>query len=809
MALLASLKNLIRRQKKKKNSSKAASSSSSSSPSSPTSPTSPVSHTSTKHTFRSLQSQDSGTALTTASSSPPSRHSKAQSCSVHTPSRSHSYSPSSTKAFSMARSSPSSRSASPCITALSGKEINPCSNEVSVDPSSTDDAFSVSSVQHFSAQPAAQMETHNLPQQHRDDAAKSHITAGNNNKNLGGHAETASRMIAEANQQKNTLPTYHGLERFTLLEKMGDGAFSSVFKAYDTKNARVVAVKVVRKVEMNAHQNVKHLHRDMKKKPRVTERANILKEVQIMRQLKHPGIVELYDFFESDEFYFLILEIAAGGELFHRIVHLTYFSEDLARHVIVQVAQAIRYLHEERGVVHRDIKPENILFEPIPIIPSPGYTRDEENKEDEGVFIPGIGGGGIGRVKIADFGLSKIVWDEQTMTPCGTVGYTAPEIVKDERYSKSVDMWALGCVLYTLLVGFPPFYDESIQALTEKVARGQYTFLSPWWDEISLEVKDLISHLLCVNPDERYTIDEFLAHPWIQAGEQPMTSSTDDIQSLTAPEISIATPENKILANVAAMTPDYGAPRTPRTPHKRRAENPLSPGVGLREVFDVSNAVHRMGEESRRRHTPQGTGYQVDNHNRQRQAFMAQLNEEDEDDEDEHGYQSGSMSSMSEDEAIAEGIRNVQVDGPLRTQDAGRLYQQQKEYQLAQEQIAAKNHHKYLQQQQQAGVPIPDQTAALSLSSRLHAQQQPQQKPQQKPQAQVAGLFSGGKTMASGTTASSGSGTRRRRGGFELKMDQATLLKRRARQQEMQPHLGQTVERQDQLRGQTSPALVV
>ncbi|KAF9350216.1 hypothetical protein BGX34_001349 [Mortierella sp. NVP85] len=690
----------------------------------------------------------------------------------------------------MARSSPSSRSASPCITAVSGKEI---------DPSSTD-ASSVSSVQHFSAQPAAQMEAHNLPQQHRDDAAKNHITAGNNNKNLGGHAETASRMIAEANQQKNTLPTYQGLERFTLLEKMGDGAFSTVFKAYDTKNDRVVAVKVVRKVEMNAHQNVKHLHRDMKKKPRVTERANILKEVQIMRQLKHPGIVELYDFFESDEFYFLVLEIAAGGELFHRIVHLTYFSEDLARHVIVQVAHAIRYLHEERGVVHRDIKPENILFEPIPIIPSPGYTPDEENKEDEGVFIPGIGGGGIGRVKIADFGLSKIVWDEQTMTPCGTVGYTAPEIVKDERYSKAVDMWALGCVLYTLLVGFPPFYDESIQALTEKVARGQYTFLSPWWDEISLEVKDLISHLLCVNPDERYTIDQFLAHPWIQAGEQPMTSSTDDIQSLTAPEISIATPlpENKILANVAAMTPDYGAPRTPRTPHKRRAENPLSPGVGLREVFDISNAVHRMGEESRRRQTPQATGYQVDN--RQRQAFMAQLNEEDEDSDDEHGYQSWSGSSMSEDEAIAEGIRNVQVDGSLRTQDAGRLYQQQKEYQLAQEQIAAKNHHKYLQQQQQAGVPIPDQAAASSLSSRLHAQQ-PQQKPQQKPQPQVA----------SGTTASSGSGSsRRRRGGFELKMDQATLLKRRARQQGgIQPHLGQTVERQDQLMGQPSPALVV
>lgn len=138
-------------------------------------------------------------------------------------------------------------------------------------------------------------------------------------------------------------------------------------------------------------------------------------------------------------------------------------------------------------VDHSDIKPENLLFERIPIIPSknPVVRQYDEEKEDEGEFIPGVGGGGIGRVKIADFGLSKVIWNEETMTPCGTVGYTAPEIVKDERYSKSVDMWALGCVLYTLLCGFPPFYDESINVLTEKVARGYYTFLSPWWDDIS------------------------------------------------------------------------------------------------------------------------------------------------------------------------------------------------------------------------------------------------------------------------------------------------------------------------------------
>lgn len=102
------------------------------------------------------------------------------------------------------------------------------------------------------------------------------------------------------------------------------------------------------------------------------------------------------------------------------------------------------------------------------------------------------------------------------MTPCGTVGYTAPEIVKDQRYSKSVDMWALGCVLYTFLCGFPPFYDESIKVLTEKVAKGQYTFLSPWWDTISDEAKDLIENLLHVDPEKRFTILQFLEHPWMK-----------------------------------------------------------------------------------------------------------------------------------------------------------------------------------------------------------------------------------------------------------------------------------------------------
>ncbi|KAG1755861.1 kinase-like domain-containing protein [Suillus lakei] len=417
--------------------------------------------------------------------------------------------------------------------------------------------------------------------------------------------------VPEDREPKNKLPTYKGLDNFKLLDKMGDGAFSNVYKAIDLTTGQTVAVKVVRKFELNASQaGEKHLNVQFKKKPRVTERANILKEVQIMRGTNHPSIVKLISFSEAPEYYFLVMELMEGGELFHQIVKLTYFSENLARHVILQVAQGIRYLHEERGVVHRDIKPENLLFERIPIIPSksPVQRPYDEEKEDEGEFLPGVGGGGIGRIKIADFGLSKVIWNEETMTPCGTVGYTAPEIVKDERYSQSVDMWALGCVLYTLLCGFPPFYDESINVLTEKVARGYYTFLSPWWDDISHSAKDLIQHLLCVDPAQRYTIDEFLAHPWCTAAPAP-------------PPVS-STP------SVYANSPPLDSPLL--TAARGGVLEARSPGLAtLKEAFDITYAVHRMEEEGARRRAYNGRG------GAGTRGFLHGLNEDEEDDVDD------------------------------------------------------------------------------------------------------------------------------------------------------------------------------
>lgn len=151
-------------------------------------------------------------------------------------------------------------------------------------------------------------------------------------------------------------------------------------------------------------------------------------------------------------------------------------------------------------------------------------------------------------------------------------------------------MWALGCVLYTLLCGFPPFYDESISVLTEKVARGQYTFLSPWWDDISKSAQDLVSHLLTVDPEKRYTIEQFMNHPWIKNTQEP-TDAASDAPPLATPA---AIKDKRHLM-------DLDSPMITDTPGSRRMDFRSPGAVALREVFDVGYAVHRMEEENKRR----------------------------------------------------------------------------------------------------------------------------------------------------------------------------------------------------------------
>lgn len=233
------------------------------------------------------------------------------------------------------------------------------------------------------------------------------------------------------------------------------------------------------------------------------------------------------------------------------------------------------------------------------------------------------------------------------MTPCGTVGYTAPEIVKDERYSKSVDMWAMGCVLYTLLCGFPPFYDESIQVLTEKVARGQYTFLSPWWDDISKPAQDLVSHLLTVDPEKRYTIKEFLAHPWIRGSDEP-TYAAHDAPPLATP----AAERNRQLGGqgqLRAFNPDLL-----ESPGAKRMDFRSPGAVNLREVFDVGYAVHRQQEDKKR----------------QKNARAPGLNVIDDDDYDEDYDPSGQPAKATDIHGVEQGLKNTNLSGAAKARQA-------------------------------------------------------------------------------------------------------------------------------------------
>lgn len=374
--------------------------------------------------------------------------------------------------------------------------------------------------------------------------------------------EYAAKLVEEERRKRSRAQKYPNLDKYEVMEKLGDGAFSVVYKARNKETGRHVAVKILRKYQMDNAQ-----------------KQAVLKEVIIMRQLKHPNIVTFIEFIESEPYYYIIQELVGGGEIFAAIVNYTYLSENLARHVLYQVALAVRHLHEEVGIVHRDIKPENLLFLPIEFKPSLNpisklrRSDDPKSKADEGEFTPGLGGGTIGTVKLADFGLSKQIWGHNTKTPCGTVGYTAPEIVRDERYSKEVDMWALGCVLYTMLCGFPPFYDERIETLTEKVAKGEYTFLAPWWDEISAGAKYCVSRLLTVDPKHRYTIDELLRDPWLmEVGRSYETSKPK---------------QPKFTSQIGRLNSNF---------NKQELYSPAA--NAMRDAFDISAAVHRAGEEN-------------------------------------------------------------------------------------------------------------------------------------------------------------------------------------------------------------------
>ncbi|XP_020713770.1 phosphorylase b kinase gamma catalytic chain, skeletal muscle/heart isoform isoform X4 [Ceratitis capitata] len=214
-------------------------------------------------------------------------------------------------------------------------------------------------------------------------------------------------------------------------------------------------------------------------------------EISILRQVMgHPYIIDLQDVFESDAFVFLVFELCPKGELFDYLTSVVTLSEKKTRTIMRQIFEGVEYIHA-KNIVHRDLKPENILL--------------DENHN----------------VKITDFGFARqLKGDEKLTDLCGTPGYLAPETLKcnmfegSPGYSKEVDIWACGVIMFTLLVGCPPFWHRKQMVMLRNIMEGKYSFTSPEWADISEDPKDLIRKCLVVDPSKRITVKEVLKHPF-------------------------------------------------------------------------------------------------------------------------------------------------------------------------------------------------------------------------------------------------------------------------------------------------------
>ncbi|XP_046993172.1 calcium/calmodulin-dependent protein kinase type II delta chain isoform X3 [Schistocerca americana] len=261
-------------------------------------------------------------------------------------------------------------------------------------------------------------------------------------------------------------------DNYDLKEELGKGAFSVVRRCVQKSTGLEFAAKIINTKKLSA--------RDFQKLER---------EARICRKLQHPNIVRLHDSIQEENFHYLVFDLVTGGELFEDIVAREFYSEADASHCIQQILESVNHCHQN-GVVHRDLKPENLLLA----------------SKQKGAAV-----------KLADFGLAIEVQGEQQawFGFAGTPGYLSPEVLKKEPYGKPVDIWACGVILYILLVGYPPFWDEDQHRLYAQIKAGAYDYPSPEWDTVTPEAKNLINQMLTVNPSKRITASEALRHPWI------------------------------------------------------------------------------------------------------------------------------------------------------------------------------------------------------------------------------------------------------------------------------------------------------
>ncbi|NXN99568.1 DCLK2 kinase, partial [Rhinopomastus cyanomelas] len=261
------------------------------------------------------------------------------------------------------------------------------------------------------------------------------------------------------------------LEKYKVGKLIGDGNFAVVKECVERSTGKEFALKIIDKGKCCGKEHL------------------IENEVSILRQVKHPNIIMLIEEMDTPAELYLVMELVKGGDLFDAITSSTKYTERDGSAMVYNLASALKYLHG-LSIVHRDIKPENFL-----VCEYPDGTKS---------------------LKLGDFGLATVV-EGPLFTVCGTPTYVAPEIIAETGYGLKVDIWAAGVITYILLCGFPPFRSENNlqEDLFDQILVGKLEFPSPYWDNITDSAKELISLMLHVNAEARYTAAQILSHPWV------------------------------------------------------------------------------------------------------------------------------------------------------------------------------------------------------------------------------------------------------------------------------------------------------
>jgi calcium-dependent protein kinase len=276
------------------------------------------------------------------------------------------------------------------------------------------------------------------------------------------------------------------LDNYDVIKQLGKGGYGKVYEVKNKKTGEIRACKHLSKL------SIKNL-------------AKFELEINILIKADHPNIIKLYEIFQSQRSLYLVMEECKGGEVFDRIIdHIQkkeMYSEKDAAKIFEKLMSAVQYCHNN-GICHRDLKPENLL-----------YLNEGSEKDNP--------------IKVIDFGLSQIFINRRLSTKVGTAYYVSPEILKGD-YTEKCDIWSAGVILYILLSGDPPFNGPDDSSIYSKIASLKYSFPQNKWSNISIEAKDLITHMICPE-NERYNAKQVLEHPWLKnANNKPLTEFNFD-----------------------------------------------------------------------------------------------------------------------------------------------------------------------------------------------------------------------------------------------------------------------------------------